>query len=43
LRSGLAYALLAPQDTYVAKGSRVHVKVPDFALVNWAILDSQGP
>ena len=43
LRSGLGYALLAPQDTYVAKGKRVHVKVPDFALVNWAILDSQGP
>jgi len=26
----------------VAKGNRVQVKVPDFALVNWAILDSQG-
>ena len=43
LRSALAYALLAPQDTYVAKGKRVQVKVPDFALVNWAILDSRGP
>ncbi len=43
LRSGLAYALLAPQDTYVAKGKRVQVKVPDLALVSWAILDSQGP
>ncbi len=42
LRNGLAYALLAPKDTYVAKGNRVRVKVPDFALVNWAILDSQG-
>jgi molybdenum cofactor synthesis domain-containing protein len=42
LRNALAYALLPPQDTYVAKGKRVQVKVPDFALVNWAILDSQG-
>ncbi len=42
LRSGMAYALLTPQDTHVAKGKRVQVKVPDFALVNWAILDSQG-
>ncbi len=42
LRSGLAYALLAPQDTYVARGKRVQVKVPDFALMNWAILGSQG-
>jgi len=42
LRSGLAYALLAPHDTYVAKGNRIQIKVPDFAIVNWAILDSQG-
>jgi hypothetical protein len=42
LRSGLAYALLTPRDTSVAKGKRVQVKVPDFGLINWAIIDSQG-
>jgi molybdopterin molybdotransferase len=42
LRSGLAYAILSPKDTYVAEGKMVQIKVPDFALVNWSILNSQG-
>ncbi len=42
LRRGLAYSLMAPRDTYIAKGKRVRVKVPDFALASWAILISQG-
>ncbi len=42
LRNGLAYALLAPQETYIAKGRTVRVKIPDFPLVARAILNSQG-
>lgn len=41
LRSGMAYALLAPRDTYVPKGKRVQAKVPDFTLLNWAVLDTK--
>ncbi len=40
LRRGLAYALLEPQCTGVAKGETVEVKVPDFPLLAWAILNS---
>jgi molybdenum cofactor synthesis domain-containing protein len=43
LRNGLAYLLMAPRDTYVAKGNTVRVKVPDFSLASWAILIPQGP
>jgi molybdenum cofactor synthesis domain-containing protein len=39
-RSGLAYSLLGPLDTCVAKGERVQVKVPDFPLGSWAIFNS---
>jgi molybdenum cofactor synthesis domain-containing protein len=40
LRSGLAYALLEPHDTEIIKGKTVQVKVPDFPLITWAILNS---
>ncbi len=40
LRSGLAYALLGPHDTDIIKGKTVQVKVPDFPLIGWAILNS---
>ena len=36
-RSGLAYSLLGPSDTCVAKGEKVRVKVPDLPLGSWAI------
>jgi molybdenum cofactor synthesis domain-containing protein len=39
LRCGLAYALLTPQHTCIAKGMTVQVKVPDFPLITWAILN----
>jgi molybdenum cofactor synthesis domain-containing protein len=39
-RKGLAYALLEPQCTDLAKGETVQVKVPDFPLLTWAILNS---
>jgi molybdenum cofactor synthesis domain-containing protein len=38
-RSGMAYSLLAPGDTYVTKGKMVEVKVPDLDLLSWAILN----
>ncbi len=41
-RNGLAYSLLGPRDTCIAQGDRVKVKVPDFTLLSWAILISQG-
>lgn len=40
LRSDLAYALLEPHDTNIIKGKTVHVKIPDFPLITWAILNS---
>jgi len=40
MRSGLAYALLEPHDTDIIKGKTVQVKVPDFPLITWAILNS---
>ena len=39
LRSGLAYALMEPHDTEIIKGKTVQVKVPDFPLLTWAILN----
>jgi len=36
-RSGLAYTLLGPSDTCVAKGEEIRVKVPDLPLGSWAI------
>jgi molybdopterin molybdotransferase len=41
-RNGVAYSLLGPRDTCVPQGNRVKVKVPDFTLLSWAILISQG-
>jgi len=40
LRTGLAYALLEPHCAELAKGETVQVKVPDFPLLTWAILNS---
>ena len=42
LRNCTAYSLLGPQDTCVAEGSMVKVKVPDFALASWAVLNFSG-
>jgi molybdenum cofactor synthesis domain-containing protein len=42
LRMGLAYALLGPESTELAKGETVQVKVPDLPLLTWAILNSRA-
>jgi molybdenum cofactor synthesis domain-containing protein len=40
LRRALAYALLEPECTDLAQGEAVQVKIPDFPLLTWAILNS---
>jgi len=39
LRTCLAYALLGPQSTDLDRGETVQVKIPDFSLSTWAILN----